>query len=209
MSEAPVLATVDTVEGPRPAATPLLLDEYLRSLFPTFSATEPPLWPPDVFALCIKPLWKSASYASVLNHWPPEQTSSVEWSKQAEEIAERWRTQWQSGSVPPEIADKWRKAFADTKFPLSKLADHLPQCQLLLELAAIADEAIFGLGIPEQEDLSPEEEQFQDHGNDLLADQTEHGASLCEQLDLSRVRVLPKHICPSHSLLTIAFPLTL
>src|ERR1700735_1158957 len=178
MGDAPVLATVDTGDGPRPAAKPLLLEEYLRLLFPAFNATEPPLWPPDVFALCIAPLWKSESYASVLNRWPPEQISSVEWSKQAEEIAEKWRAQWQTGSVPPEVVEKWRKAFADTKFPLSKLADHLPQCQLLLELAAIADEASFGLGIPEQEeDLSAEEEQFQDHGNDLLADQTEHGAS--------------------------------
>lgn len=205
MSDTPVLAAVDTLEGPRPAASPLVLEEYLRSLFPTFSATEPPLWPPDVFALCIAPLWKSASYASVLNHWPPEQTSSVEWSKHAEEIAGRWRTQWQSGSVPQEVVEKWRKAFVDITFPLSKLADHLPQCQLLLELAAIADEASFGLGIPEQEDLSAEEEQFQDHGNDLLADQTEHGASLCEQLDLSRVRVLPKMHCPQSGLTIRSF----
>ena len=49
---------------------PLHLDEYLNFLLPGFDKTTPPIWPPDVFALCMAPLWKSAAYTSVLSHRP-------------------------------------------------------------------------------------------------------------------------------------------
>jgi len=205
MSEGAKPAAIEVPDTLRPPADPLRFKEYMLMLYPRFSAVEPPRWPPDVFALSIAPLWKSASYASVLNHWPAQQDSSVAWSDLAHKLGTGWRKVWNQGSVPAEVLEKWRGAFADTSFPLSELSKHQNQCQLLLELAAIADEASVGLGIPVQEDLSPEEEQFQDHGNELLSDQHQHGASLCEQLDPSRLRVLPKMHCPQSGLTIRSF----
>jgi len=204
--ESPESATTDAGERLRPAPNPLLFGEYLRLLFPEFSATEPPPWPPDVFALCLAPLWKSAAYGSVLNYWPPQQNSAVEWSEQVGDLGAKWRQMWPSDTAPDEVIEKWRAAFAEVDFPLWELAAHRTQCQLLLELSAISDEASAGLGIPEQEeDLTPEEEQFQAHGRELLFDQTPHGASLCEKLDRSRVRVLPKMHCPQSGLTIRSF----
>ena len=49
--------------------------------------------------------------------------------------------------VPNVVTQKWQAAFRNTSYALSELANERQSCELMLELAAIADEASAGLGI--------------------------------------------------------------
>jgi hypothetical protein len=188
-----------SVIGHRPP--PLYLDEYLRSILPTFTKNQPPIWPPDVFALCMAPLWKSTAYTSVLNHWPPGGVASSEWTKLIRNGARKWRAGWSQKKIPSEVASRWREAFHDTAFPLLRLPERKRSCELLLELAALADEASAGLGIPSEGiEESIDEILFAVEGYERLRKTAKGGSTLCSVIDASRARVLPKMHCPQSGL---------
>ena len=179
----------------------LHLDEYLRFLLPDFDENKPPIWPPDAFALCMAPLWKSAAYTSVLNHWPPGKIASSQWTEMVTRAAENWRNGWVKKQLPDEVILRWQAAFKDTSYPLSQLSEKRASCELMLELAAIADEASAGLGIPsEGDEESIEEFQFAIEGDQRLRVTAPRGSTLCNLIDPSRARVLPKMHCPQSGL---------
>jgi hypothetical protein len=195
-------STVKTSPSNRSDGTrPLYLDEYLKFLLPEFDANQPPTWPPDTFALCMAPLWKSAAYTSVLNHWPPGKVASAKWTEMVTLTAEEWRNGWVSKKVPEEVVLRWQEAFKDASYPLSQLSEKRKNCQLMLELAAIADEASAGLGIPsEGDEESIEEIRFALEGYQRLRITASMGSTLCTLVDPSRARVLPKMHCPQSGL---------
>ena len=179
----------------------LHLEEYLNFLLPSFDKAEPPIWPPDTFALCMAPLWKSAAYSSVLNHWPPGRIASSKWTEMVTSAAKKWRDGWVSKKLPDEVSLRWKAAFEDTSYPLSQLSKHPKACQLMLELAAIADEASAGLGIPsEGKEESIDEILFAVEGYQRLRITAPVGSTLCNLVHPSRARVLPKMHCPQSGL---------
>jgi hypothetical protein len=79
-------------------------------------------------------------------------------------------------------------------------SDNLKLYQLLLELAAIADEACVGVGLPRLGELDEAEQQFYDRCDELLDPSVESGSSLCIEIDPVTVRVLPKMHTPQTGL---------
>jgi len=114
-------------------------------------ATSPtaPVWPPDVFAICISLLQKFAAYTKVLSYWPREDETVETWAKKAYRLGSNWRqTCASSGTVPVEVRNRWNAARELLKKVSFGASDNLKLYQLLLELAAIADEACVGVGLP-------------------------------------------------------------
>lgn len=183
---------------------PLSLVEYLKGLYPAFDSKKIPSWPPDVFGLALSCLLKSAAYGAVLNRWPPAFTGAS-WAAHAVSVGVGWRTGWAKERVPVDALKCWKNAFKHLDFPITELGSRPEQTSALLELVAFADEACTGLGIPVQMELSVEEEEFLAFGDDLLADSKSQGASLCREIDCSRLRVLPKAHCPQAGLTIRSF----
>jgi len=83
--------------------------------------------------------------------------------------------------------------------PLPEIAGNLPICQTIVELTAIADEASQGVGSHLRGDESEIDERFLYHAAELL-ERKLPGSSVCEEIDASRLRVLPKMHTPQSGL---------
>jgi len=91
----------------------------------------------------------SAKEPKVLSYWPREDETVETWAKKAYRLGSNWRqTCASSGTVPVEVRNRWNAARELLKKVSFGASDNLKLYQLLLELAAIADEACVGVGLP-------------------------------------------------------------
>ena len=169
-----------------------------------------PLWPPDVFALCLYVLQKSGAYCQVLSDWPPDRKlrnkeSLQAWAKDVTKEGLNWRLGYTKRKPFSKLIQlRWQQIREGFPVPIEDLhlESHLGLCQALLELCAIADEACEGVGSPLQEEwpASALREFLFLRMAAYKLQEEERGATLCDEIDASRVRVLPKMHTPQKGL---------
>jgi hypothetical protein len=186
---------------------PLTIGEYLAFLLPRLAKTHrrhAPRWPADAFALAMSLIQKSGIYTLVLNDWPPpaddEQTTG-EWAERMREFGEQWReiAGEENGSLPRFVQARWRKLIESFSMSLDQLREDPSLAHALFELAAMADEASAGVGLPRSSDSSGRSARFYRRARHQLLP-NEKGSSLCIEIDPTRLRILPKMHAPGKGL---------
>lgn len=161
-------------------------------------------WPPDVFAIVAALLLKSGGYAHAVCDWKRSVNLPV-WSAEMRDIGDAWRA---TPEQPPAKVSEWHRTMIEQKsVPIFAMCEHHDLCGALLQLSAAADEACRGVGCtvpspaPEDglivADHDPREEAwsaFRERASfQLLKTNLQLGLStLCERINHSTVRVLPK-----------------
>jgi hypothetical protein len=195
----------------------LSIGEYLAFLLPRFrepSNREMPKWPPDVFALCAGLLLRSGSYCKVLTDWPPDMVppggTKEAWANKMRELGLAWRHQCNLSDdhadiqPPAEALGMWTLLRQRWEDPLGQLTG--PRSARLfataLQLLAIADEACFGMGFAAAVagDTPDLDLTVRFSNANLVSSPAAHGATLCEEVPATRMRVLPKVHTPQNGL---------
>jgi hypothetical protein len=172
-----------------------------------------PLWPPDLFGLCMTALQQTGSYCIVLRNWPPVRDGisrkSLEWAEYVERIGRTWISSWPNLLVPTEVDGLWQTVIKGWDIDLASVAKDLVLGQALLELCSIADEACADMGtIGPPYDLAndstdaAELDKLDDlfHYVDTVLKPTEAGSTLCKEIHAGVQRVLPKMRTPQAGL---------
>ena len=185
--------------------TSLTIAEHAAHLIPRLKRDRRiPVWPADVFGVCAALLVHSGSYCNVLNWWPPRKYHSKNdpelWARRAQRWGRSWRRSWvQRRQAPARIAGLWRSVMQAGATPIQYLGRNPVLSQQFMELCGIADEACEGVGSPLGGDESEIDEQFLYHASSLLLRKLP-GSSVCQEIDTSRLRVLPKMHTPQNGL---------
>ena len=154
-------------------------------------------WPPDVFAIVASILSRTGTYSCICERWPPRKSLN-DWCAGVTKLGKDWRASWRLGrqSQPqPEVLNWWEILKARSDAQLAKVSSDEQLCHALLQLAAAADEACLGIGIP------PRKDDFEDYATLLLRGSANEPSTLCSGvIDSSKVRVLPKLHTPDNGL---------
>lgn len=159
-----------------------------------------PLWPPDVFALCAYSLRQAAAYVHVLSNWPPRGSAMQEWGLHCEKVANAWQHAIGSGepTLPDAVLQCWLTIATGFDRPLSELRGQMsPVAQAIVELMAYADQACRPFTAPSGEEPVASV-LFESRG--LIQLRKNGWSSVCEEIDPSRLRVLPKSRVPQRGL---------
>lgn len=193
--------------------SPVTLGELIDHVAPNGLSLE---WPPDVFAVVASVLRRWGGYTSVIDPWPPrDPTGAIQsqrvWANQMESLGLQWRQAVREKQPPPQsIVARW-KVVDGARTTAVRALEREPVGTALLELVALADEACAGVGVsvsaaqdspssasaegPARE-ATTAYDQFDVRASRNLLDQ----ATLCRDVDASRVRVLPKLHTPQSGL---------
>lgn len=174
---------------PSPAGPePLTVGQLINFLAPsTRKRNSSPRWPPDAFAVAAAVLQRSGAYTHVVSEWPPPEfrTDPAKWISYIQKISQRWRASWTKRERPPkQVRGWWSTLASNLETPTAAVAGNGELCRALLQLAAAADEACEGIGIPAMN----EPDDFEKHARERLRT----ASTLCELVDRSRASVLPK-----------------
>lgn len=170
------------------------IGDLLRYLSPQLAGDRSfRIWPPDIFAVAASILQKCGGYILLVSNWPPKEdykTSPKRWIKDIKKTGRSWRDAWvHSKRAPGEIVRWWKCILDHGALPLYEIPGNASVCHALLQLCAGADEASNGVGIPS---LSRSADPLQDLVRKHVAPQERGGSTLCEMVDKSKLRVLPK-----------------
>jgi hypothetical protein len=173
----------------------ITVGDFLHGILPRLqSDTKFPGWPPDCFALCLALLKRTGAYAQLLQDWPPERIKEDAlgtWVSNARGLGEKWRRMWQSGESFDDLADEWQLLCRSFALPVREVRNDRALCEALMKLTAVADEASEGVGAPKAQEAD-EDDRLLGISSDLL---TLLG-TLCNEIDSSRLRVLPRMHTP-------------
>lgn len=190
-----------------------------------------PIWPADVFAICCSILHHSGAIRSVGTRFLPESTTLREARiQETKDLADQWRVCAGKNVPCPEITKLWEQAIVDGAPRViaelgcigAETGDGCADtCSAIVRLCTIADEAFAGVGIstqrsfpldapgdPPDENQAAEEDFWSESEHLLLNLQAQDsgtfslGATLCRDIDPSRLRVLPKAQPPTNGLST-------
>lgn len=218
-----VVRRTSSSEGPKRKSRPTkkqkrneltLRELWLRALPKAFDSPKPtlPLWPPDTFALCAEALRRGSAYVNVLRDWPPHWQDSSDlasWTKEIRNASQKWlQAIFTHSPFPARIKALWGRIVRGLDQPLAGINKPKSSVgQSLLELLAIADEACSSL----LKKVEVAEFSSRDASDELLAQtlfdtyahltlQRNGQRSLCQEIDPSRLRVLPKCRVPQRGL---------
>ena len=186
---------------------PITIGEYLTLLLPRLANARQrsvPYWPADVFAVAMSLIQKSGIYTQVLNEWPPtveDEESSEEWAAKMEETAKRWRKYAGSDEphAPTLVRDHWRLLMGAFSSTFGRLREDRALAHALFELAAMADEASAGVGLPRSPAGASKYGKFYRRARTQLLP-ADNGSTLCMEIDRTRLRALPKMHAPGKGL---------
>ena len=179
------------------------LRDLWRSMMPrlgTKGSPSVPRWPPDVFALCAYSLRQAAAYVHVLSNWPPRGTATPEWGIHCEEVAGAWQhaIAGREPTLPDSVLQCWSTIAKGFDRPLSELRGRESRvAQAIVELMAYADQACRPFTAPPGEE-PVDSVLFESLG--LIQLQKNGWRSVCNEIDPSRLRVLPKSRVPQRGL---------
>lgn len=177
---------------------PLTIRQFLTALLPRLADDlTAPAWPPDMFALAMSLVQKSALYVQHLNFWPPRD----EWEKQMHDDGMEWqRAAGTSHALAPRVVrGRWGLVTEAFDENVSAIKSNKILSRALLELAALADEASAGVGLTLSATDDKQIRSFYGRARRRLRPGI-NGSSLCIEIDKSRARVLPKQHSPSKGL---------
>jgi hypothetical protein len=189
------------------STTPMTIGEYLTLLLPRLANArkrQVPSWPADVFALAMSLIQKSGVYTLILNEWPPSaetgQTTGG-WAEEMQRLGERWRefAGEETPHAPAFGATRWKMLMQAFLLRLDHVRENRALAHTLFELAAMADEASAGIGLPRSGSGDVKIGRFYRRARRQLLP-TKNGSSLCTEIDRTRIRVLPKMHAPSKGL---------
>jgi len=185
------------------AVKPQSVGYYLQTIWPELNESSPfPRWPPDAFCLSASLLQRSGAYTTLVNDKPPNLTirKNKDRNTALREIAKTWRDNATGkGSLPKELINWWRTLQEHFSLPVSQITQRPICTAALLQIMAAADEASAGVGIsvsgplirPEWSDIN-NIDHFLAEAELQLLKTSEKGSTLCQRIDPSRARVLPK-----------------
>jgi len=187
--------------------SPITIGEYLKLLLPRLGTTKGrhvPYWPADVFAVAMFLIQKSGIYTLILNEWPPtveSEESSEKWAGKMARLGERWRelAGRDEPRPPTYVSNHWRLLMEAYSSTFGRLREDRSLAHALFELAAMADEASAGVGLPRSPSGASKYGKFYRRARTQLLP-TETGSTLCMEVDRTRLRVLPKMHAPSKGL---------
>jgi hypothetical protein len=159
-----------------------------------------PRWPPDVFALCAYSLRQAAAYVHVLSNWPPRGRATREWGTHCEVVAKSWQQAVADNqlALPDSVLECWLTITKGFDRPLSNLREQKSRvAQAIVELMAYADQACRPFTAPSGQE-PVESVLFESLG--LIHLQKNGWRSVCDEIDPSRLRVLPKSRVPQRGL---------
>lgn len=205
-----------SVTSSMPVDRELLVSEVVTQIAPHLRqrrnaiAKECPIWPGDVFALAASLLAKSGAYSCIGSRCPPHtaQPTLHDWSRTIRRTAREWRQCWIQNTTPRDVQQLWTTLCGYSKHSVADILKTPDLLHALLNLVAISDESLAGAGlIPISWNLSDfggSENVFYFWLNaDALLNShlSERGEStLCETIDPTRARVLPKSQTPCSGL---------
>lgn len=144
-------------------------------------------------------LMQSGGYTVTLNNWPPAGAMQP-WAEVAEIVGEAWRSTWAGGlAAPQRVRELWDDVRGRLDSSIESLKSDTVACQILLQLAAFADSACAGVGLPREGSTTYSEQKFYNHADELLKP-TGNGSNVAEEIHPSRLRVLPKMRTPQNGL---------
>jgi hypothetical protein len=177
----------------------LTIGEFLSGILPRLHTDKTfPAWPPDCFALCLALLRRTGAYSQLLLDWPPDNGSDGalgKWTTSVRELGERWRTAWQQRHSFDELRTEWQLLCDSFALPLYKTNQNRALLEALMRLVATADEASESVGAP-MDGETEEDDYFLEAASVLL----ENAGTLCQEIDWSRLRVLPRMHTPQNGL---------
>lgn len=187
--------------------SPITIGEYLTLLLPRLRTTKgrhAPYWPADVFAAAMFLIQKSGIYTLILNEWPPTVESGETTEKWAEKmgwLGKHWRelAGRDEPRAPTYVANHWRLLMEASSSTFARFREDRSLAHALFELAAIADEASAGVGLPRSPSGASKYGKFYRRARRQLLP-TENGSTLCIEIDRTRLRVLPKMHAPKQGL---------
>lgn len=165
----------------------LKLSDILSNLLPDALRGRKPYWPPDAFALAASVLKMSGAYTKAVNRWPPPEFSDLKaWRKAIQKLSGEWRNTYAAGGWPGPLDDWWRTVIDATTVNIRDVAQHQHLVDALVAIVAVSDQTSFGFGIVPSEEL--DRDPMDDRALRLLL----KSDTLCQDIDPSRVVVLPK-----------------
>ncbi len=177
-----------------------------------------PHWPPDAFAITMALLRRSGGYLTVLREdWPPvegeiDSGGATAWCREMRRLGSAWRKRaLNSRSRPPQIVYRWWDVVRESAdLPVEEIPTKIELCEALVKIAVAADEASerAGLRVPSTSGYPEKaaDEQvlrtFARRTTQRLHARSGSGgpASLCKEVDPSRLVVLPKLHTPQSGL---------
>jgi hypothetical protein len=170
------------------------IGDFLDFLAGTTVAPETIQWPPDGFACAASLLERSGGYLAVLSKWPPDTLGKETWGIRMRSLGQAWRDAAAAGQGPPaEVVEAWSHILDHRWFQVQDLGTDTPEAEAirnsLLAILAAADEACDGVGVP-----GGRPNQFQNQILERLLEQqrARAAATLCRQIDVAKLTVLPK-----------------
>jgi hypothetical protein len=199
-----------------PLPPPATIGDFLQFAFPQGYAVAPD-WPPDVFAVAAALLHRSGAYSHLLSNWT-HQYLGENWAAFASRTGQEWRQNIAGNvSVAPPAVTNWWKTVVDGApgCEIHQIRARLDICDPLIRLCAVADEACWGFGIPESEQLKQARASLKEEltvtrtlarkvrqillrGDPTSQSTGGPGSTLCRQIHPSRLRVLPKLHIPQN-----------
>lgn len=162
--------------------------EFLSGIFPSLREDPKfPYWPPDCFALCLALLKRTGAYSTVLRDWSPD----AGWNSEVVNLGAKWRPNCESFDG---MNNEWRRLCESFSRPIDDLCGDRVLSEMLIRLAAVADEACSGIGAP-GDDKSADAD-FLATGAIIL----KSCGTLGYEIDGERLRVLPRSHTPQNGL---------
>ncbi len=190
-------------------STSLTVGELFSYLLPRLSDPKRqnlPAWPPDVFGLMSALIQRSGAYLQALENWPPKRYTiphdKFAYAAWAAELGNEWRkNSLFQQPAPALIHEIWTIFFKRSfHFSLTQFQEDQYAAHDALILMALSDEASRGLGASLNLPLDPESalETFEI----WMRSNSEQSGLLKfqEELDPSRISILPKRRTPQSGL---------
>jgi hypothetical protein len=174
----------------------LTIGEFLTGVLPRLQSDRTfPAWPPDCFALCLALLRRTGAYSQLFSNWPPEgkaEGALENWAASVCDLGAKWRTGW---SRFDDLTAEWERVCDSFDLPLDSVDQDRPLLEALIKLGAVADEASESVGAP-RDGETEQDDVFLEVASAFL----ENDGTLCQEIDSSRLRVLPRMHTPQNGL---------
>jgi predicted amidohydrolase len=177
----------------------ITLGEFLCGILPRLrSNRDLPQWPPDCFALCLSVLKRTGAYVRVFSKWPPgehDEGSLDKWVADTQELGAKWRRSWIFDQPFMDLNTAWQEVIESFDLPLKHVNWQNPLCDTLIRLTAVADEASESVGAPLLDEIDAADRLLK-----VAMFYLQSFKTLCNEIDGTRLRVLPRMHTPQSGL---------
>jgi hypothetical protein len=177
----------------------ITIGEFLGGILPRLLSDKKfPQWPPDCFALCISLFRRTGAYSTLFQDWPPGdkvEDALDQWAERIRELAKEWRAAWSQNRLFDQLETEWQLLAGSFSELVDSLSKNHDLCVAIMKLIAVADEASEGVGTPIADTTDEDDRFLAEISSFLTRDNT-----LCDEIDSSRLRVLPRMHTPQNGL---------